>query len=148
MQLTKFSDYALRTLMVLAAAPDEPSSIDAVARALDVSPHHLGKVALFLADAGYVRTRRGRGGGVELARSPADIRVGEVLRRTERGVGLVPCFDPETNTCNLAGACRLSSALADAQEAFFASLDPLTLDAMVEPRAARATLVQLRRAAG
>jgi Rrf2 family transcriptional regulator, nitric oxide-sensitive transcriptional repressor len=147
-QLTKFSDYALRTLMVLAASPSEPSSIDALAAALDVSAHHLGKVVLFLAGAGYVHTRRGRGGGIELAMAADAIRVGAVLRETERGAPLVPCFDPATNTCNLAPTCRLSGALARAEGAFFAALDDVTLETLVAPRsAARATLVALRQAA-
>lgn len=149
MQLTKFSDYALRTLMLLAAAPEDATSIDAVASTLDVSAHHLGKVVVFLADAGYVHTRRGRGGGITLATAASAITVGAVLRETERGAPLVPCFAPETNTCNLAPTCRLSAALAGAQEAFYRSLDTLTLDQLVAPRtAARATLVRLARPSG
>lgn len=147
MQLTRFSDYALRALMVLAADEDAPMSVDTLATVLDVSAHHLGKVVHTLADAGFVRAKRGRGGGIELARAPDSLRVADVLRVTETGAPLVPCFSGE-EACNLSPTCRLARSLAKAQAAFFAALEDVTLASLVAARSpARATLLTLRRGA-
>jgi Rrf2 family nitric oxide-sensitive transcriptional repressor len=90
--------------------------------------------------AGYVETVRGRGGGLRLARPPQDIRVGEVVRRTETA-SLVECFDPATSSCRIEPACGLRTALKEALEAFFRTLDGYTLADLVERR--RAPLARL-----
>ncbi|MEE4209798.1 MAG: Rrf2 family transcriptional regulator, partial [Parvularcula sp.] len=70
MQLNLRTDYALRMLMAL-AAKDEVVSIDWIADQYGISRNHLAKVAQELAAAGFVETQRGRGGGLQLARPPA-----------------------------------------------------------------------------
>jgi Rrf2 family nitric oxide-sensitive transcriptional repressor len=90
--------------------------------------HELGK-------AGYVETVRGRGGGFRLARDPADITVGEIVRLTEAPIELVECFNAETNSCPLIGICRLSTALDTALDAFLQVLDGVTVAELAGNRA-------------
>lgn len=126
MRLTLQSDYAMRTLMMLAARGDVVA-VDEIAQAYGISRHHLMKVAGRLADLGYVITRRGRGGGLTLARDPKDINIGAVIRDIESLDTFVECFDKATNRCVVAGACGLQSALSLAVGDFLARLDRYTL---------------------
>jgi Rrf2 family nitric oxide-sensitive transcriptional repressor len=127
-----FSDYSLRILM-FAGLNEEPSfSVDDVARAYGLSRHHAAKAINFLTQRGYLRSQRGRGGGIQLGKSPADIRVGQLVRETEHGSPLVECFDAGTNTCPLIRACRLKSALQEAWTAFFNTLDAYTLADLIQ----------------
>lgn len=132
MRLTAFTDFGLRALMRLAAEPPGTAlTTEALARELAISRDHLVKVVQALAEAGILRTRRGAGGGVALARPAGEIRLGEVVRRLERGQALVACFHPDADRaaagCTLLPRCRLRGALAEAEAAFLAALDRRTL---------------------
>ena len=131
MRLSLFSDYALRVMM-FAALKEAPFSLTEAAEAYDISRHHLVKVVNHLAKLGYLETRRGRGGGIALARPAAEIRIGRLIRLTETQTPLVECFDKVHNTCPINGACRLKGLLAGAAESFYASLDHHTLANLVE----------------
>lgn len=126
MQLTGFTDLALRLVMRLAVLEDEDTTTTgSLAEQLHVSYAHAGKVVTVLSRLGVVEARRGRKGGLRLAADAASVSVGWLVRELEGRREVVECDG--ANPCPLRGACRLRSALADAQEAFFASLDPLML---------------------
>ena len=127
MRLTQFSNFAIRVLMYAAVKGSTPSAVPEMARAYGVSYDHLRKVAAELCRLGYLETVRGRAGGVRLARPPAAIRIGEVIRQTEGSGNLVECFDPATNRCPLPAVCQLRRALHEALSAFFSVLDRYTL---------------------
>ncbi len=127
MQLTLFSDYALRVALYLASHPDRRCSIDEISRAYGISRAHLVKVVQRLTELEVVGATRGRGGGLRLARAPEDINVGALLRATEPHFDLVECFDRATNTCPIAPACGLKGTLARAKKAFLAVLDEQVL---------------------
>lgn len=131
MKLTTHTDYGLRVLMTLAVLNDRVVTIDELAQRHRVSKNHLMKVAQTLVRLGYVRSVRGRAGGLRLARAPGDIRMGAVTRALEDDISLVDCLGEGPSSCVLAGACRLTRALAQALEAFFAELDNLTLADLV-----------------
>ena len=134
MRLLAATDFALRTLMRLAAASDRLASTEVLAQEVGVPRNHLHKVVQALAEAGLVRTSRGAGGGVRLAHPPADIRLGEVVRWFEREQAVVDCFREDGGSCCLLPQCRLRGALARAQGAFLAELDRMTLaEAVVSP---------------
>ncbi len=130
MRLSLFSDYSLRVLM-FAALKGELFTLSEVAEAYDISRHHLVKVVNFLAKLGYLETRRGRGGGIALGMKPEDIRIGMVVRRTEDTPFIVECLDKQHNTCPINGSCRLKSALTQAVNTFYETLDRRTLRDLV-----------------
>jgi len=99
MQLSKFTDYALRILMHLAVADKHMLTTRQIAEIHDAKYNHLAKVTQWLVRKGYVASVRGRSGGLRLAKETNDVNVGLVVRDLERA----------------------------AQEAFFQSLDTLTL---------------------
>jgi Rrf2 family transcriptional regulator, nitric oxide-sensitive transcriptional repressor len=135
MRLTTFTDYSLRLLMFLAAEPGRRATIAEVAAAFAISEHHLTKVAHTLGRGGWLANVRGKGGGLQLARPPAQIVVGEVVRHTEGGDVPAACFADDGPPCTIARACRLRGVLAQAVDAFYAVLDDCTLhDLAVNPR--------------
>lgn len=129
MRLTRYTDYAMRVLLHLAARDDGLASIGEIARLYDISQNHLMKVVQDLGKAGFVRTVRGRGGGIALA-VPADrIVVGQVVRHTEDGFQLVDC-----GACVIAPACSLPRVLNEATAAFIAVLDKYTVADLMDRR--------------
>ncbi len=130
MQLTQFTDYALRILMDLALQPGKIKTIDELAARHRGSSHHLAKVVQKLNKLGYVRSIRGKGGGVELQRDPAKINIGMLVRETE-SFALVECLKPG-NQCRLTPVCRLKGVLQDAMRAFMAELDAYTLADVID----------------
>jgi Rrf2 family nitric oxide-sensitive transcriptional repressor len=129
MRLTRYTDFALRVLLYLAARPDGLSSIAAISKAYGVSQNHLMKVVNDLANSGYVATVRGRSGGVRLGRAPEEINIGAVVRHTEDSFQVVDCA-----TCIIAPVCGLSGALDDAVNAFLGVLDSYSLADLMTTR--------------
>ena len=85
MQITKFSDFALRILIHLAAADGEPSSRHGtLPRPRAYRSITWPKIAQWLAAEGYVVATRGRGGGMRLARAPVEISIGDSAEK-DRG---------------------------------------------------------------
>jgi Rrf2 family transcriptional regulator, nitric oxide-sensitive transcriptional repressor len=135
MQLTSFTDYALRVLIYTAARPDARCLTSDVATAFGISRHHVVKVVNELQHLGYLDTTRGRAGGFALAKPSGRIRIGEVVRRTEGTMTLVECFDRNTNSCPLVRGCGLKGALQEAFDAFLAVLDRYSLaDFVADPQ--------------
>ena len=127
MRLTSFTDYGLRMLMRMAGAPEKGFSTAELAGEFGLSRHHLTKIMQKLAQAGYVTTRRGSGGGATLARPAHLIRLGEIIRLLEEGQPLVECFATNGGDCTIDGNCRLKARLRLAEAAFLADLDRSTL---------------------
>ena len=130
MRLTVLSDYSLRVLMYLGAAPDRLATIQEIAQAYRISENHLMKVVHGLAQHGFVETVRGRGGGLRLGKPPEQITIGAVLRAVEDDFALVECFRAD-DTCRITDFCHLKRALHQALGAYFGVLDNWTLAELV-----------------
>ena len=143
MRLTVYTDYSLRMLMYLAVKDGGgPATIAEVAGAYGISKAHLNKVAHRLGQAGYVQTTRGKGGGLRLARPAKEIGLGDVVRRVEPDMALVPCFEPVHAPCPIVPACGLRGALYEARQAFLAVLDRYSLADLVRRRAELGALLR------
>jgi Rrf2 family nitric oxide-sensitive transcriptional repressor len=142
MRLTLFTDYALRSLIFLGLKGEEGGRIRQIAEHYQISEHHLTKVVQKLARAGFVKTLRGRGGGLRLARPPAEIGVGAVVRALEDDLALVECFTSE-GRCAIRRTCGLKGMLGEALGAFLAVLDRYTLADLLVPEAALARALRL-----
>ncbi|MGH7489682.1 MAG: RrF2 family transcriptional regulator, partial [bacterium] len=122
--------------------PQNLTTIAEIAQSYGISENHLTKVVHQLGVAGYIETLRGRNGGIRLCRKPADINVGEIIRRIEPDFNLVPCFNA-SNSCAIEPACVLESVLREARDAFLAALDRHTLADLVTPRRKLTALLEL-----
>ncbi|MFI6049489.1 RrF2 family transcriptional regulator [Streptomyces violascens] len=133
MRLTRFTDLALRVLMRLAviesADDQDPPTTREVADAMHIPYTHTAKVVARLQHLGLVEARRGRGGGLALTPAGRLASVGGLVRELEGPGDVVECEG--ATPCPLAAACRLRRALHRAQEAFYDSLDEVTVDDLV-----------------
>ncbi|GAC58357.1 putative Rrf2 family DNA-binding protein [Gordonia hirsuta DSM 44140 = NBRC 16056] len=132
MQLTRFTDIGLRVLMRLAADSGTTTrTARDLAAELSVPPTHTAKVVSRLSEIGVVHSRRGRSGGLSITSLGRTARVGWVVRQLEGDDPVVDC-DAAT-PCPLLPSCRLRGALARAQNAFYDSLDALTVSDLALP---------------
>ncbi|MCI3240181.1 RrF2 family transcriptional regulator [Streptomyces spinosisporus] len=136
MRLLRSTDLALRVLMRLAVAGESTPATREVAADMDVPYTHAAKVVAELQHMGLLDARRGRGGGLSLTAKGRTASVGALVRAFEGDGDVVDCEGGAT-PCPLNTACRLRTALRQAQEAFFTSLDPVTVaDIAAEPTGA------------
>ncbi|MGA9450163.1 MAG: Rrf2 family transcriptional regulator [Verrucomicrobiia bacterium] len=141
MQLSAYSDYAIRVLMQTALCRPERTTVAEVAETFGISRHHLVKVVHDLGRHGYLATQRGVGGGFMLARAAEDIRLGDIVRLGEESDTVIDCHEDRNRFCRLLPACRLKGVLDEAAAAFFAVLDDYTLaDLLRQPSRMRAVL--------
>lgn len=131
MRLTTYTDYALRTLMYLAANRDRLVTIQDIADMHGIAKNHLTKVVHQLGLLGVVETVRGRNGGLKLGRDPAQINIGQVVRSTEPDFYMAECFDKNKNVCVLTASCTLKGVLGSATAAYLAVLDGVTLENLI-----------------
>ena len=136
MRFTRYTDYAIRVLLHLAAHDGQTVSIQEIARAYDISKDHLMKVVQQLSKAGFVAAQRGRGGGLRLGRPASEITVGAVVRETEENLQMVDCAN-----CKVSTVCGLPRALNEATAAFMDVLDRQTLDMVVTDQGAARRLL-------
>lgn len=143
MHITRYTDYSLRVMLYVALKGDERSTIAEIAERYDISRNHLMKVVQELNRKGYLLAIRGKNGGLLLQRRPEDINLGVLVRDTEQDLALAECFSDD-NRCILAPACRITSILAEALEAFFKVLDGYTLaDVLDRSHGKRAQLLDI-----
>ena len=132
MHLMKSTDLALRLLMRLAVLPpdtdpEELPTTREVAESMGAATTHMAKVVGRLQHLGLVQARRGRGGGLVLTAAGRAASVGAVVRTFEGSGDLAACVEGD-EPCPINAACRLRGALRVAQEAFYTSLDQLTIE--------------------
>jgi len=142
MQLTRFTDLGLRTMMLLASGDSDGRrvTIRTVAAAAGASEHHVAKAVTRLVGLDMVAARRGRIGGLTRTDAGRTVSVGWLIRRLEGDREVVECDG--VTPCPLLPGCRLRRALADAKEAFYRELDRHTVDDLV--RDARLPIVALQ----
>ena len=129
MQLTRYTDYGLRVLTMLAVLPEgRLTSIDEMCGTFDISRNHVNKIVHHLGKLGWASTKRGKGGGVGLGCAPEFINLADVIRALESNLSIVECQSP---TCALQPACRLQGILRSAAQAFMDSLGQYTLADLV-----------------
>jgi Rrf2 family transcriptional regulator, nitric oxide-sensitive transcriptional repressor len=147
MQLTRFTDYALRVLLFVGSHDSRVCTMGEIATYYRISLEHLRKVVHRMAKLGYLSSSRGRGGGLTLGRDPARIRIGEVIQALESNLNIIDCDALE---CRLRAGCSLKRALDRGARAFIAALNEVTLADLLQDRQMRRQLrsVDLEMAAG
>jgi Rrf2 family protein len=105
---------------------DRNYSIDEISHATEIPEEFLRKIFQVLVKSGIIRSFKGRGGGVSLARSPEDITVAEIIAPLQEEVGLVRCLR-EGEYCPRSNECKASVFWRRIQENLFEVLGRTTI---------------------
>ncbi len=105
-----------------------PVSLKSVAERQDLSEHYLEQLIAGLRKAGLVKSVRGAQGGYILARDPADIKVGDIIRVLEGPIVPVECVGAaEPEQCLKAEFCVTRNIWEKVRNSIEDVLDSITL---------------------
>ena len=143
MRLTKLTSYALRILIHCGQRPGKVVKASDIARAYQITEANVSKVVQFLVRAGLLETIRGPLGGLKLARTPSEIRVGDVVRATEETTIQAECFGHGAEACAIRQAVPINRVFDNAIDAFIEVLDRHTLEEFIRARPGAALFAQM-----
>lgn len=133
--ITREADYAVRVMLLLArrerAGQGGSSSLD-IADEMEIPYRFLRKLVKRMVEGKLLRTRRGKGGGLQLARTAEGISLFEMLDiMTPTGTRLSLCT-AKPGSCRRAGTCRLHRAIESIQTSMDRQLRSISLASLVE----------------
>ena len=135
--LSQKARYALKAMIALASAPrGAPLQTREIAERGDSIPRSfLEQILLELKRHRLVESRRGKEGGYMLARGPAEISIGEILRTMEGPLAPLTCLSRNSykrcEDCAEETACGLRIAFSEAFAAQLKVLEGTTLAQVV-----------------
>lgn len=106
MQIPRKIEYALRAMIHLADHPDGVANGAEIARDEQIPKYFLEKVIRDLMHRGLVRSRRGPGGGYQLAQPPETISFKDIIEAVEGPITLNVCLEGSA-VCSLQPTCRM-----------------------------------------
>lgn len=130
--ISKKTKYALKALIYLAREYDKgPILIADLARDERIPKKFLELILLALKNAGVLQSKKGKGGGYFLARSPREISMGKVIRVLEGPLAPVPCVSETAyarcEECADEWSCGIRLVMKDVRDAMAQILDNATL---------------------
>jgi Rrf2 family protein len=135
--LTKKAKYGLKALVYLAGlTPGQTALVADIAAANQIPKKFLDAILGELRNAGFVHSKKGKGGGYTLARSPAEIGVGNVIRSLDGPLAPIQCASKTVyrrcDDCEDEVHCAVRLVMLQAREAIANVLDRTTLEQMRE----------------
>ena len=136
--LSQRTRYTIRALLHLADRFGEgPVQLTEIAEAQKIPPKFLTVMLSQMIREGLVASRRGREGGYWLAKQPAEISYGSIVRLTRGSLGLLPCASRQAyescQHCITEEKCRLHRVMLMVRDETARILDGLSLaDAVPE----------------
>ena len=98
-------------------ASKEPVLIAEIAEKESIPKKFLEAILLELKNKGFLQSKKGKGGGYLLARSPDQISFGEVISIFENPFGSLPCVDGRANRrcdeCKTGGTCGIQLVMRE-----------------------------------
>ncbi|HVU00969.1 MAG TPA: Rrf2 family transcriptional regulator, partial [Polyangiaceae bacterium] len=134
--ITMKTKYALKALAYLATAPPgEPVLIAEIAEKEGIPRKFLELILAELKQHGFVRSRKGRGGGYYLAAAPEKIAIAGIMRVLDGPIAPVPCLSRTSyqrcEGCKEEATCGVRLVLQDLYEASVKILESTTLADLV-----------------
>lgn len=129
MRISTKGDYATRALQDLALHYAEgPIPIEKIATRQALPVRYLEQLLLTLKRAGFLLSKRGVNGGYSLAKPPAQITLGEILRAVDGPIEPIYCVgEPPRQECPREADCVLREIWAEVNMAVAAIVDHTTL---------------------
>lgn len=124
--------------MYLAINNRERATMAEIASYYGISHEHLRKVVHQLSTLGYINTYIGKGGGMDLKKSPGKINLGKVFMEFE---GISPLIDCHEANCPLRASCDLNHVFGKAQRAFLDEVKQHTLADLLQNQRMAKTLI-------
>lgn len=140
MKISTKGRYGLRAFIDLAIYSEEmPISISSISARQDISERYLEQLMALLKKAGLVKSVRGANGGYELARPPAEISVGDVLRALEGNLEPAACAAfQDGGSCGSEGICVTKHVWKKINDSITNTVDQIMIDTLVaESKAVR-----------
>lgn len=141
MHLTLETDYAVRIVSCLAqeyvnaAKRGEDSRLDAktIAERTVVTPRFTLKILRKLVASGIVKSYKGAQGGYELARTPAEISLGDVIETTENTYCISRCLETG-HPCSrgMSGICKFQKVFSEISAVMRERMNAYTFDMFVD----------------
>ena len=130
--LSKKAKYAIKALLRLADHQQgEPMRIADLARMEQIPPKFLEFILLGLKNNGVLQSRKGKGGGYLLARDPATIYLGQIVRMFDGPLAPVPCASQTAYVrcadCQNEEVCGVRLAMKEVRDATAKVLDGTSL---------------------
>jgi Rrf2 family protein len=140
--LSRKARYALRALYALAADEGRgPVLIADLAERERIPRKFLEAILLELKNAGVLQSKKGKGGGYALAKTPEQITVGQIVRIIDGPLAPVPCVSEKAYVrcegCADEATCGTRLVMKQVRDAIAGILDNTTL-AQVQEQTARA----------
>jgi len=135
--LSKKTKYALKAVLYLARRYEAgPILISDLATDEQIPKKFLELILLTLKNNGILQSRKGKGGGYYLGKSPQEISVGKVIRILEGPIALVPCVSESAYApcpeCLDERTCGIKLIMRDIREATAKILDGTSIADMLE----------------
>ena len=139
MKVSTRGEYGVRAMVALAHYHGtRPVALATIAKDSHVPAPYLEQLIAPLRRAGLVESRRGAQGGYQLARPPADIRVGEIYRVMEGPIAPMDCVseDESDQTCPLIPNCETRPVWLRVRDSIAGAIDSITLADLIRDEAA------------
>jgi len=129
MRITYKGDYALKALLDLALHYEQGlTTIHDLAKRIDAPVKFLEQVLLDLKKGGFVESKRGNVGGYQLAKDPADITLGEVVRFIDGPIEPIGCVEKGYSNCAYLYKCVFKNIWHKVAQATSDIIDNVTFD--------------------
>jgi Rrf2 family protein len=133
--LSNKAKYGLKALLYLASHTERDNILLVeIADAQNIPRKFLHAILRELGKSGYVRSKRGPGGGYVLTRSALDARIGDIVRELDGHLAPIACasrnFYHPCDDCRDVPTCRVRLAMLKVRDAIGEVLDTMTLAEM------------------
>ena len=132
MNLSKFTDYAFRSLIYLGKNQHRLCTVEELAKCLNVSENHIKKIIHSLAKENYILSIKGRTGGIKLATLPKDINLGDVLLYCEDFSKIVECQKDNINCTYNSEKCLIKHIAKNPTIKFIDEFKKYTLEDVLD----------------
>ncbi len=135
MKITYKGDYALKAILDLSFRfeDDKVTPLNDIATRNDIPVQFLEQIMLTLKGAGFIESKRGKGGGFFLTKSPENITVGDIVRIIEGPIEPIACIEKgKENTCTDTSTCAFREIWVEVANATSQIVDKATFAGLMQ----------------